>query len=104
MSSASATVLARGFSQSTCLPAWRAAIAIGACVAPGVQMSTRSTSSRAINERQSVSTAAQPSRCAAASVAASSRPQIAAIRGSTATPGWWAMVRQACECARPMNA
>ncbi len=43
-----------------------------------VQMSTRSTSSRAIEARQSVSAAAQPCRSAMARTALASRPQTAA--------------------------
>jgi hypothetical protein len=78
---ASSTVLASGFSQSTCLPASRAAIEISAWLDPGVQTSTRSTSSRSTSRFQSVSMAGQPSRAAAAATAARSRPQMAAIRG-----------------------
>ena len=44
---ASTSVFASGFSQKTCLPAFAAAIAIGAWVSPGVQTSTRSMSSAA---------------------------------------------------------
>jgi hypothetical protein len=48
ISSASATELASGFSQITCLPAARAATAISAWLSPGVQMSTTWMSSRLI--------------------------------------------------------
>jgi hypothetical protein len=81
--SASATELASGFSQSTCLPASSAAIAISAWVSPGVQMSTTWTSSRSITRRQSVSVSAQPSRPAAAAVATGSRPQSTFIAGAS---------------------
>ena len=64
IASASATVLANGFSHSTCLPAASAARAISAWVSPGVQMSMRSMSSRATS-RQSVSLSCQPNRSAA---------------------------------------
>ena len=46
MASASATVLASGFSHSTCLPASSAAMAISACESPGVHTSMSCTSSR----------------------------------------------------------
>ena len=59
-------VFASGFSQSTCLPACSAAMAISAWLSPGVQMSTRSMSSRSTRRRQSVSFEAKPSRSAAA--------------------------------------
>ena len=75
MASASATVLASGFSTSTCLPASSAAIAISAWLEPGVQMSMRSTSSRSSSARQSVSIPAQPSWSAACCVRSALRPQ-----------------------------
>ena len=65
IATASSTVLASGFSQSTCLPASSAAMAISACVSPGVHTSTSWTSSRAMSARQSVSTLPQPRRRAA---------------------------------------
>jgi len=104
MARASSTVLASGFSQRTCLPASRAAIEISAWLEPGVQTSTRSTSSRSISRFQSVSQAGQPSRPAAAATAAASRPQMAAIRGVSGRSKTWPTVRQAWEWARPMNA
>ena len=39
-------MFANGFSQSTCLPSCRAAIAISAWLSPGVQMSIRSAQTR----------------------------------------------------------
>ena len=102
--SASASVFASGFSHSTCLPACRAAIAIGACTLPGAAMSISWTSSRAMSARQSVSVAAQPSRAAADSAAARSRPQMAASRGRSGRSNTRSTVRQAWEWARPMNA
>ena len=74
IASASATVLASGFSHSTCLPASSAAMAISACVSPGVQTSTRSMSSRATRACQTVSVVSQPSRSAAAATWSASRP------------------------------
>lgn len=104
IASASATVLASGFSHSTCLPAASAASAISACVSPGVQMSTRSTSPDSIKRFHSVSTDAQPSFAAAASVAGLSRPQSTAIRGARGTSKARCTVRHACEWAAPMKA
>ena len=57
---ASAMVLASGFSAMTCLPASSAAIATSACRCPGTQTSTMSMSSRSIAARQSVPDSAQP--------------------------------------------
>jgi len=79
-------------------------MAIGACVSPGAEMSMSWTSSRAISARQSVSTAAQPSRCAAVRAAASSRPQMAASRGRSGRSKARLTVCQASEWALPMNA
>ncbi len=62
IASASARVLASGFSHSTCLPASSAAMATSAWLTPGVHTSTSCTSSRLIRACQSVSVAAQPSR------------------------------------------
>ena len=104
MARASSTVLASGFSQRTCLPASRAAIEISAWLDPGVQTSTRSTSSRSTSRFQSVSVAAQPSRPAAAATCSWSRPQMAARRGVEGSSKKRPTLRQACECARPMNA
>ncbi len=104
MASASATELASGFSHSTCLPASNAAIAIWAWVSPGVQMSTRSTSSRVITSRQSVALEAQPSLAAAAAARSASRPTTTAISGDRGRSKKRGAVRQACEWAAPMNA
>ena len=60
MASASGTVLASGFSHSTCLPASSAATEISACESPGVHTSMSWTSSRFSRARQSVSTSANP--------------------------------------------
>jgi hypothetical protein len=104
MARASSTVLASGFSHSTCLPASRAAIEISAWLDPGVQTSTSSTSSRSTSRFQSVSQAAQPSRRAAATTAARSRPQMATMRGANGRSKKWPTVRQAWEWALPMKA
>jgi hypothetical protein len=72
MRSPSAAVAASGFSQSTCLPAAAAAIAIGAWRKLGVAMLTRSTSWLATTSSQSVVHASKPSRAAAAFASASS--------------------------------
>jgi hypothetical protein len=101
---ASSTVLASGFSHSTCLPASRAAIAISACVSPGVQMSTSATSARSITRRQSVSVLRQPMRSAAAAVAVALRPHSAARSGRSGRSKNRPAVRQACEWAAPMKA
>ena len=89
--SASSTVFASGFSQSTCLPACRAAIAISAWLSPGVQMSMRSMSSRSTRRRQSISVEAKPSRSAAAltacRVAAGDRGQLGGERQVEETMG-----------------
>src|SRR5690625_3758719 len=104
MVSASATELAIGFSTRTCFPASRAATAISACVSPGVQMSTTSTSSRSMTRRQSVSTASRPSWRAAAVARSSLRPESTAMCGSSGrSKNRWAL-RQAWEWARPMKA
>jgi hypothetical protein len=103
IASASATVLASGFSHSTCLPASSAATAISACDEPGVTMSTRSTSSRSTTARQSVAGSAQPNRSADAAVVPASRPATTAIsigRGRSKNRGAF---RHACECAAPMK-
>jgi hypothetical protein len=104
MARASSALLASGFSQRTCLPASRAAIEISAWLDPGVQTSTRSTSSRSTSRFQSVSQAAQPSRPAAAATCSRSRPQMAARRGVKGSSKKRPTLRQAWECARPMNA
>src|SRR5690625_3780277 len=104
MASASATVLAIGFSTSTCLPASRAATAISACVSPGVQMSTTSTSSRSSTRRQSVSTDSQPSCSAAAEARSALRPTSAAMCGLRGRSKNRCALRDAWEWARPMKA
>ena len=106
IASASATVLASGFSHSTCLPASSAAIAISAWVSPGVQMSTRSMSSRSTSARQSVSVDAQPSRSGrgarrAVGVPAGQHGQLPGRSGRSKKRG---AVRQAWEWAAPMKA
>jgi len=82
----------------------RAAIEISAWLDPGVQTSTRSTSSRWTSRFQSVSHAGQPSRAAAAATRSGSRPQMAAIRGRRGSSKKLATLRQAWEWARPMKA
>nr|BFE75760.1 hypothetical protein GCM10020092_090610 [Actinoplanes digitatis] len=104
ISRASATELASGFSQSTCLPAASAASAISRWVSPGVQMSTRSMSSRSITSRQSVECPSQPNLAAAAATFSSSRPQTTDIRADSGRSNARLTVRHACECAAPMNA
>src|SRR3954454_15217050 len=101
---ASATVLASGFSHSTCLPAASAAMAISACVSPGVHTSTSCTSSDATTSRQSVDTLAQPYFAAAAFVLARSRPPSTASCGTIGRSKNRCAVRQAWECTAPMNA
>ncbi len=105
MASASATVLASGFSHRTCLPASRAAIAISAWVWPGVQTSTRSMSSRSTSARHDVSVLDHPS-CDAAlrdllGVDVPRAPSSAAAAGRSKKRG---AVRQAWEWAAPMKA
>ncbi len=103
IASASATVFASGFSQSTCLPASSAAIAISACVSPGVTMSTTSMSSRAITSRQSVAVSAQPHLRAFAATPAASRPTTTVISGSRGRSKNRGATRQPWECAAPMK-
>ena len=104
ISSASATELASGFSQSTCLPAASAARAMSRWVLPGVQMSTRSTSSRSTTARQSVADSAQPNCSAACAARPASRPTTTCITGrSGRSKKRWAL-RHACEWAAPMKA
>lgn len=91
------------FSHSTCLPASRAAIAMSACVSPGVQTSTRSTSSRVSSAFQSVSTDRHPSLSAAAPAFAASRPHSTARSGATGRSKNRPAVRHAWECAAPMK-
>ena len=65
--SASATVLANGFSQMTCFPAFNAATAISSWELPGVHTSMMSMSSRGDHQpRQSVSADCHPYFAAAA--------------------------------------
>ena len=103
IASASATVLASGFSHSTCLPASRAAIAISAWVSPGVTMSTMSMSSRAITSRQSVADSRQPHFSAAAATAEASRPTTTSIDGWAGRSKKRGATRQPWECAAPMK-
>ncbi len=104
IASASATLLASGFSQRTCLPASSASIAISAWVSPGVQMSIRSMSGRLITACQSVSTDCQPNRAATSPAAFALRPQMAASSGVMGRSKKLGALRQACEWAAPMNA
>ena len=85
------------------MPAASAAIAISSCEWPGVTMSTTSMSSRAMTSRQSVAASRQPHLSAASATASALRPTITDISiffGRSKTLG---AVRQACECAAPMN-
>ncbi len=104
ISSASATVLANGFSQRTCLPASNAATAISAWLSPGVQMSTRATSSRWSSCFQSVSVDSHPSWAAAAPTLSALRPHSAVISGRNGRSKVRPAVRQATEWAAPMKA
>ena len=104
MARASSTVLASGFSHSTCLPASSAAIAISACVSPGEQTSTSPTSSRVSSARQSVSTDRHPSFSAAAAALSLSRPHRTARSGCSGRSKNRPAVRQAWEWAAPMKA
>ncbi|MDQ1126678.1 hypothetical protein QE428_001711 [Microbacterium sp. SORGH_AS 505] len=103
IASASATELASGFSQRTCLPASSAAIAISAWVSPGVTMSTTSTSSRAIVVRQSVDDSDHPHFAAAAAVEAASRPVTTCMTGSRGRSKNLGATLQPCEWAAPMK-
>ena len=104
IASASATVLASGFSHSTWRPASKAAMAISAWLSPGVHTSMSCTSSRRSRERQSVTASAQPWRAAAARTFAASRPHTAAMTGRSGRLKARGASRQARECAAPMNA
>src|SRR6478609_4161146 len=104
MRSASATVLASGFSHRIALPASAAATAIGGCASPGVQMSTTSMSLRPSTSCQLVACSSKPRRAAASFTFASVRPTTTFSTGSNGAsrknrPTW----RQAFECARPMK-
>jgi hypothetical protein len=101
---ACATLLASGFSHSTCLPAASAAIAIAAWLDPGVHTSTSWTSSRATSFSQSVSVDRQPSFAAAAATRSGSRPQTAARSTSSGSSKNRLADRQAWEWAAPMKA
>ena len=105
MASASATVFANGFSHRTCLPASSAAMAISACVSPGVQMSMtsmsgRSTSSLPVGRREDC----HPRVAAARLAASASRPQSATMRGDSGRSKTRPAVRHAWEWAAPMKA
>src|SRR5690554_258805 len=100
---ASATVLASGFSHSTCLPASSAAMAISACESPGVTMSMTSMSSHSTTARQSVAVSPQPQRAAALAVRSASRPASTAIVGVRGRGYAAGACRQPTECAAPMN-
>ena len=82
-------------------------MAISAWVSPGVQMSTRSTSSR-VDERlrQSVSTCCQPSRRGAPLAGGLGVPAAdgGEVRHGSGRSKNRPAVRQACEWAAPMNA
>ena len=71
---------------------------------PGVQMSIRSMSGRLITWCQSVSTDCQPNRAATAAAAVASLPQMAVRSGVIGRSKKLGALRQACECAAPMNA
>ena len=79
-------------------------MAISACESPGVHTSTSWTSSRAMSERQSVSTLPQPRRRAASPAASALRPDRATIDGASGRSKNRPAVRHACECAAPMKA
>ena len=96
-------MFASGFSHSTCFPASSAAIAISSCECPGVTMSTMSMSSRAMTSRQSVADSRQPHLSADAATASAFRPTITVISIAFGRSKTLGAVRQACECAAPMN-
>ena len=87
MERASERLLASGFSQNRCLPFSAAAMAMSAWVFPGVDMSTRSMSSRCTRRFQLVSTSSQPNWSAAACTASLLRPQRAFITGIAPASG-----------------
>ena len=106
IASASATVLASGFSHSTCLPASSAAIAISAWVSPGVQMSTRSMSSRSTSAAP-VGLGLGPAEPVAAAAAVALGVAAADDRHASGRSGRSkkrGAVRQAWEWAAPMKA
>lgn len=91
ISSACSWFRAIGFSPSTCLPAARAASVCSWCSTVGVQIDTRSRSSRRTNSRQSVDVSAMPSRSAARATRSGVREQIAtsSYSGTTWNAGAW---------------
>src|SRR5215471_6619856 len=102
--SASARVLASGFSHRICFSACAAAIAMDMCESPGVQMSMMSMSLRAMTSSQRVAYSSQPRRSAASLTFASVRPATTFITGSQGRSGMKrATCRQALEWARPMK-
>ena len=104
IASASATVFASGFSQSTCLPASSAAMAISRGCCRGCRCRRgRCRRGRAAGSSRSRST---PSRAVAAASATrpASRPHSARIRGVSGRSKKWGAVRQAWEWAAPMKA
>src|SRR5262245_30187966 len=101
--SASASVLASGFSQKITFLASAAATAIGICKSPGVQMSMTSMSLRSTTCCQEVEYSIHPYFSAALLTAASSRPQITFIIGSTGTSKNLLTCLQALLCAFPMK-
>ena len=84
MERASATVIASGFSQMTCLPAWAAAMEGAPCSLSGVHTSTIPTCGSRTRSFQSVYQPSYPRRRAASSVRAALRPQMACSSGNAA--------------------
>ena len=103
IASASFTVMASGFSQRTCLPAFAAAMAISAWVSLAVLMSMMSISGSFTTLRQSVAVFFQPSCFAAAFTPLGSRPQTVCMTGSKGTGKKWPTWRHAFEWVLPMN-
>jgi hypothetical protein len=104
IASASSTVLASGFSHSTCLPASSAAMAISACVsARGAHVDEVDVvaGDQALPVRLG---GRQPSLPAARSTASASRPHSAVSAGDSGRSKNRPAEAQACEWAAPMKA
>ena len=104
MAFASSNVEAIGFSQSTCFPAFSAAMAISAWALFGVQMLTTSISGSLTMSRQSVQHFSKPKRSFASAAISGTMSQIV-FKTGTAGAGqkYLGMSEYPIECAFPMN-
>ena len=103
MARASSMLPASGFSQATCLPASRAAMAISAWALLGLVTSTRLMSGLVMALCQLVSELRQPQRFLKASSSSVFRPTTVCITGLVGRLKNLSTLRKALLWARPMN-